>query len=188
MILVSFVCSLGIQMHWGASTIPLPYALVFNYVPGMTAMRAVSRWGVLVLLGTALLAGLGFAGLVERLGKRGLLSAGLGCVMLIALYAEYDTTPVRMMIGTLLWQPTAPVYTWLKQQPPGAAIELPLVDPNDGANRMSGINTILWFTAILLSMAHPGFNPRPMTKSYAGSSISPLQKHLPCCTRSTCAM
>ncbi|HTM00302.1 MAG TPA: hypothetical protein VL503_04145 [Candidatus Omnitrophota bacterium] len=57
-----FVLSLGPILHLAgrAIPIPLPYALLYYVVPGVSGMRAPARFAVLVALGVAVLAGIGY--------------------------------------------------------------------------------------------------------------------------------
>src|SRR4029078_3740893 len=53
-----FILSLGPAVQIGAFTLPLPNQFLYTYVPGFAgAMRAVSRWGLVVLFAVAGLAG-----------------------------------------------------------------------------------------------------------------------------------
>lgn len=149
---VGVVLSLGIQTRIGQWTIPLPYRWLYDYVPGFESMRAVARWGVLVLLSAAALAGLGVSDLLRRLalphppGKAGrgegqsglgmasrqlVMPASLAVIMLIGLTLEYNQSPTPALAGQPFTRPLPPVYEWLKTQPYAPVAELPMGEPSE---------------------------------------------------------
>ena len=129
LIVFGVVMSLGPQLDAGGRTIPLPYQLFAEYVPGGDSMRDVARFGVLALLGVHLLAGLGIAALLglarARIPEaRWTVVSVTAIVVLTALtLMEYrtetsaesvDRSPERLA-----------VYEWLADQPDGPVLELP---------------------------------------------------------------
>lgn len=97
------------------------YRLALLLVPPLSGLRAPARFGMLVALAVAVLAGLGTAWLIERVGRRRLRQTI--CVLLVAgLAIEYASR-----FGPLHpWSQRAPMYAaWLRTQPGGVVVELP---------------------------------------------------------------
>ncbi len=126
----AFVLSLGPTLRaFGRPTgITLPYMFLYKYCPGLDSIRAVSRFGILVLLALAVLAGDGVARIVDGvvLGRASAWSrvalTGVITVMVMSEYASFPITTEPIEAG-----PRAPeVYRWLAhQEAGGAVIELP---------------------------------------------------------------
>lgn len=127
--LVGVVLSLGPEVALGGRTIGLPYGWLHTHVPGMAAMRDPGRLGTLALLGLQLLVGLGVAAigsaLRPRLPTRWVMPlatatlALLGTAALIEFRSDVPSAPVPRDPRTVA------VYDWLRDQPPGAVLELP---------------------------------------------------------------
>ncbi len=104
----------------GAIVLPLPTLLLYLFVPTMNAMRVWSRFGILVMLMVAALAGLGGDALLARIGTqrragRSIIGVALALLVLVdfaALPYPYGYTEVRGQ----------PVDDWLAQQPEGTPI------------------------------------------------------------------
>lgn len=98
------------------------YRLALALLPPLQGLRAPGRFGMVVALALAVLAGVGAARLLSRLphGRRRHL-AGAAVVGLLAL--EYASS-----VGPLhAWPMRAPLYTlWLRGQPPGVVADLPM--------------------------------------------------------------
>lgn len=135
--ITGFVLSLGPEQNFGDIAVTMPYRWLYEWTPGFDgAMRALARWGVLVLFATAALAGFGFHQLTLMRGQRRVALAAIIAMLAVGwLYLEYDKSPVRLMTGTLIREPVPPVYTWLKTQPDGAVLELPIGDDGIGRAR-----------------------------------------------------
>ena len=129
---VAFFLSLGPAVKIGAWELPLPNQILYTVVPGFAgAMRAISRWGLIVLFAVAGLAGFAFDDVSRRVSRKWFAPA-LGIVVLALLYWEYDQAPLRLMTGTLLREQPSQLYAWLKTQPEGAAVELPMGEKGSG--------------------------------------------------------
>ncbi|MGB8648752.1 MAG: hypothetical protein WCF84_26175 [Anaerolineae bacterium] len=130
---VALVLSLGLDTQVARMTIPMPYRLLYDYVPGFGgAIRAMSRWGVLVLFAVALLGGLGLGELAQRMNKTSRYApAALTGLALLGMVLEYNQAPIDFIPGQPFSQPTPPVYQWLAGQPAGILAELPLGAPDD---------------------------------------------------------
>ena len=88
-------------------------------------IRVYSRFGVLVLLAAALLAGFGYAVIQERVRSRLRPVALVLPFVLVAL--EFNNVPPAHVTQIL---PAPPEYSWLRGQPPGVLVEYPLAGPD----------------------------------------------------------
>ncbi|HUE84823.1 MAG TPA: hypothetical protein VMO26_01985 [Vicinamibacterales bacterium] len=93
-------------------------------VPPLGGFRAPARFGVLVLLAVAVLAGLGLAHLLS--GKTSRRTRLLTTAVIVGLTLEYWSAPLASRT-----QPTSPppVYAWLAGEPPSVVLELPVPTP-----------------------------------------------------------
>jgi len=97
--------------------IPLPYLMFYYLAPGFNGFRAPSRWMALALIGAV---AAGVVGLTRlKSFWRGVTASGM---IILALVLARPVDPVKA--PTVAEAPE--VYTWLKFQPPGAVIELPM--------------------------------------------------------------
>jgi hypothetical protein len=110
--LAALVCSLSPERAIGPFTFTRPSALLYRLVP---MFRSYARFGVVVQLMAALLAGIG----AERLWRSGTRRARFACVALVALAAgEYAVWPAALSRDVL---PTL-AHRWVVQQPQGLAV------------------------------------------------------------------
>ncbi len=106
--------------------IPLPYGLLYAYVPGFHSIRVVGRMGVIATLGFAGLAGLGAAVLTDRAPVRW--QRPLGVLLSVLIGIETLSIPTRMTPVETPDQ-VPPVYRWLAARPDNApALELPTIE------------------------------------------------------------
>lgn len=95
-------------------------------VPPLRGLRAPARFGMVAALGLAVLAAFGAARLIARTSgpvRQHLLGAVL-CGLLMVEYAS-NVAPLHP------WTQRAPLYaTWLRQQPPGSVLDLPIARAN----------------------------------------------------------
>jgi hypothetical protein len=114
---VAFVLSLGPYLHVAGrrAGITLPYAALYELVPGFTSMRVPGRIGCLALLGIAVLSAVGWDALRQRLAGR--LAAWRWLVATIGLAAIVSAWQQPIAVVEL---PTAatlpPTYEWLASQ------------------------------------------------------------------------
>lgn len=160
----AFVLSLGPEpAAWSHRLLPSgPYGWLVRLVPGMDGLRVPARLGVVVLMALCVLAAIGAARLLALLSPRPRLvtAVALG----LAMVAEGWTAPLALA-------PFDPhgragdrgAYRWLAQQPPGAAIELPILEWS--------IAPTLTYQYATLQHGHPIVN------GYSGYG-SPLQEFL----------
>jgi hypothetical protein len=104
-----------------------PYLWLARSVPGMDGMRVPARLAVVVLMALSVLAALGVARVLARLRP----NARMLTVVLLgaAVFAEGWAAPLRMAPFDAHGRPAdRGAYRWLAQQPPGGAIELPILE------------------------------------------------------------
>jgi hypothetical protein len=128
----------------------LPLSAPSAYIyPLLPYFRVYARFGVLVMLGTALLAGLGLAALMARL-RPGWRHAVL-LVPFLLMAVEFDNVPP---LHTSRLLPAPPAYSWLAGQPDGILVEYPL-HPDDAATEEIETHT---YTLYQMTHGHPLFN------------------------------
>ncbi len=113
----AFNASLGMNGH--------VYAWAYEHLPGFQGLRAPARFGILVALSLAVLAGYGSARVLTLVGadrRRRVAAATIAVLFLL----EYSTT-VRLFTVP---QPPS-VYAWLRREPSSVVIELPLPRADD---------------------------------------------------------
>ncbi|HMA36268.1 MAG TPA: hypothetical protein VKY74_17560 [Chloroflexia bacterium] len=116
--------------------LPLPYALLYDWVPGFQALRVPVRFAALVNLALAVLGGYGLAALLGT-GRRG--TAGLGLALLALMTLEY--VQIRDLGNHRVMRPPDPQpYTWLASHP-GPVVELPM-----GGSNFSDVWYTYWAT------------------------------------------
>jgi hypothetical protein len=141
--LVSFILSLGTDLHWLGQTvriptpaflqpwhpqpqtaIPLPGYLFFKFLPYYSIMRVWMRYAIFVQLFASLLAGIGLALLGQSVSKAskqrlpGLLLSSAALILIIL-----DFLPANLPFSEIA---ARPVDAWLAQQPgQGAVAQFP---------------------------------------------------------------
>jgi hypothetical protein len=126
---IGLILSLGTGLHLtpnGPTLLsPMPYTLLFRWVPGFAALRVSGRLVVLVAFAVAVLAGYGAAQIA--VSKRRLLTGGVGVILLAELIiVQHPYRPIE--VGGKVPE----VYRWLKQLPSQSIVlELPSVTSSD---------------------------------------------------------
>jgi hypothetical protein len=137
--------------------IPLPYTLLYSYVPGFGGLRVPSRWGMLVTLALALMAAMTLAWLLMRSGRR--MRALVGTLVLAVILLEQAAPPAQLLAGSALT--AAPeVYTWLGQ-PEQADIQAVLELPVPAVPRGAELHQVImrqWYNRL---------HWRPLVASYS---------------------
>jgi len=110
--------------------IPLPALLAHMFVPFMASIRWWVRFGVVAVLGVAVLAGLGLDGLWRRRRwspRQGVAVTGL---LILAVVVEFAAFPLTSGLSRVAAQP---VDRWLAAQPnDGAVMQFPLIKSKNG--------------------------------------------------------
>ena len=133
--MAALVCSLSPERTIGAFTVVRPSALLYYVVP---MFRAYARFGVVVQLMAALLAGIG----VDYLRRVGTRRARIVCLALVALAAgEYAVAP------SALWRNVLPTtaHRWVTRQP-GRIRVLDCTPPNQESQ------SVQWLTGYRVTL------------------------------------
>lgn len=124
------VLSWGPELRLGSLSLPLPYRLLFDHVPGFRGIRVPARLIVVVSALVALVGGVGVAQVLRRLSslpapRARLLSRSVGAVLCLAVLVESGLTcPPGTIVPPCSEAPE--VYKWLATQPPVVTAELPI--------------------------------------------------------------
>jgi hypothetical protein len=118
--------SLGPEVHVGPWTFPGPYELV-RVLPGGSALRTPSRFGILAVLGLDLLAAIGWARLSARVPRPRAVAAT------VAALAVAELWPAGLRGSIREAAPPPAAVRWLATAPRGPVLELPWTDEGDGA-------------------------------------------------------
>ncbi len=107
-----------------------PYGLLFHLVPGLNGLRVPARLSAVVIVALAVLAGAGFAWLLERLNARAAAAVAVAIGAIIALEGQHGIgVSDAVSWNDKSWDRVA--YEWLRESPPGAAIELNITQQDD---------------------------------------------------------
>ena len=107
----------------GGTQLPTPYLILYDWLPGFSAVRGPRRFFIVVLAGLAALAGHAFARWTARLPRWTQLAAGVAAaVACVVAAAPRPSATLPAELG----ERAAPVYAWLASQPgAGAVLEVP---------------------------------------------------------------
>ncbi|MCB2228616.1 MAG: hypothetical protein KQH53_18210 [Desulfarculaceae bacterium] len=125
--LFSLLMSLGPEIRLAGLELNGPYRLFYEHFPGFAGLRTAARWGMISQLSLAVLAGLGLAALLARIGRAGWRAALVGLAAL-ALAAELLPGPIPMA-GPFPLRPPPPIAWLAEQSGPGAVLHLPMDSP-----------------------------------------------------------
>src|SRR5262249_28431412 len=150
--------SAGPFLRLGALTVPLPYLLLYNYLPGFSTIRVPARFFIVVAL--ALSALTGYA--VARLASRWPRATWLGAIALFGIAAVHAAPTAVPVTSAHLGARAPAVYRWLAAQAPGGSIvELPgaIADDDLLGNQRNGrymmASTIHWRPLVNGYTAYP---------------------------------
>lgn len=122
---IVYVIALAAAFEMSLGFYGYSYRWLYAHVPVFEALRAPARLGIYVVFFLAVLAAYGHR-VVEELAPRRMRGA-LAAVLAIALLAEYWVAPLELVPYP---NSPSPVYVWLKQQPRGVVLELPVAPSN----------------------------------------------------------
>ncbi len=135
MSLCAFIFSLGPVLHFkGKALIPLPYLLIYKYIPGFNGLRAPCRFGIFVIFGLVILSCFGLKEITIYIKKWKTPKYFLVIILTLLVLAEHVRIPIN--IGALE-RAFPQVYQWLAYQTGDfAIIELPLPHQAQIANNL----------------------------------------------------
>jgi hypothetical protein len=123
------ILSLGPDATFFGRTVTLPFYWLYSYVPGMTTMRDVARFGMVGIIAAQVIAGIGFAALWLSLRDRvpadlrPLVAIGslllLTTLALVEFRSDVNAEPVDRS------RERTAVYEWLAEQQHGPVLEIP---------------------------------------------------------------
>lgn len=120
---IAVLFSTGPYLKIAGVTLPTPYLLFYDFLPGFSSIRGPRRFFIVVLAGLAALAGHAFARWTRRSPAWFQASAGLVVAVACAVAAAPTPSPV---LPANLGANAAPVYGWLAAQSDGGAVlEIP---------------------------------------------------------------
>ena len=132
--LIAWILALGprLKLTDGYLTdISLPFAWLFEHVPGMTVIRAPGRFSVTLYLALALALAAGATWLLGRVRQRMARGALLALIIAICLAESVVGRETFIALTMPSLSPAPPAYAWLAQQSPGVLLELPLTSEID---------------------------------------------------------
>jgi hypothetical protein len=118
--IVCLVFSLGPFLD----SIPLPYYVLYKIVPIFQAIRVPARFGIITIACFSLLAGFGLHSFLKNF-KQTVAQLVILAIVLVLCFLQFVQHPLHFVpVPTLASAPN--VYSWLKEQPEGIVLELPL--------------------------------------------------------------
>lgn len=136
--------------------VPGPFRLLHRFVPGFDGVRVTARFTVVAFLALALLVGLAYQALADRVppGRRMALAIAIGAVVLVEVGGPLGRVDVPEGDRLL-------VYEALADAPEGPVLELPMRTPTDGAR---------WAFVEAPRMYHATTDWNPRVNGYSGSA------------------
>jgi hypothetical protein len=142
------VLSLGPELPWGTSSVPLPYRFFYRHLPGFDSIRVPARISVLALFGISVLAGFGASTLISKWNRP------FAICLLGLLLLEYRTYSLDRVF------PEAPApsaaHLWLAQtKAQGGILVLPIHEGGEIIHES-------------LAMYHSRAHFQPLVNGYSG--------------------
>lgn len=172
---VAVLLSTGPYLDLGRWSLPTPYLLFYEYLPGFSAVRGPRRFFIVVLAGLAGLAGHAFARWTRQ--SPAWLQNGAGVVVALACAVAAAPTP-SAVIPANLGSNAAPVYRWLAE--PGN--EGPILEIPTSATESDWVGSARNARYMLASSLHwqPLLNGysgyEPITASFLTTAIRQLPR------------
>ena len=136
---VAFVLTLGPQPDFGFGRLPTGPYDVLLWIPGLNGLRVPTRLAMVVYLGLAALAGAGAAWLLARMPPK----PALALLLLASGTAIGEGLPALSMVRfpTPGMRDERMAYEWLRSQPHGPMLELPVGGTRESTRYLSGTLT-----------------------------------------------
>jgi hypothetical protein len=126
--LVCVMLAFGDEITFAGATIPLPFRVLRDYVPGFKGIRVTSRFVLVGQCALAVLAALGVRALLGRLGSRAALAVAAALGTFVILETAVEVPTVRVPDSEV----ARAVGEELADRPDGVVVELPMKGPADG--------------------------------------------------------
>jgi hypothetical protein len=104
--------------------VPLPYLALYDLLPPLRGLRDVARIDQVAMAFLAVTAAAGAARLLRRWQGTATWRYAVLCLLAVLEYTAVGQTLVPVQSGAT----APPVYIWLREQPPGNVLELPVCD------------------------------------------------------------
>ncbi len=126
-----YVMAFGVELAAGGFTIPMPYRLAVDLLPGFSSMRVPSRFSLFLLAGLAMLVGFGWEWFYQILPTR--LREILSAILVLAIVADFGLLWRSIPVRVVDTGATSPVGRALIDVPRGPLLELPVGGNEDPA-------------------------------------------------------
>lgn len=125
LVVTGCLASFGPAIQLYGFEIPSPYAILYEWIPGLATVRLPVRFAVVAQLGLALLAGVGVERICRKVTSPGL-SFAIGVLLLAAVLWSYLPFPELATRTVTTRRDLDPAYRWLSAHGDGGALlELP---------------------------------------------------------------
>jgi hypothetical protein len=166
------IAIVGIWLSMGLRGGPL-YGWLTHIIPGFSGLRVPARFASIAGTGLAALAGAGFAWIFDRIGKPPARALAVALAAIVVVEGQHGVGIIGAPAAhEHSWDRVA--YEWLRQSPPGGAIELDITPQDD----FQVFTTIYALNAV--RHKHPIVNGnggwRSMLQEFLGASASPLRE------------
>jgi hypothetical protein len=166
------IAIIGIWLSMGFAGGPL-YGWLTHAIPGFSGLRVPARFASITGLGLAALAGAGFAWTFDRIGTVPARALVLALATIVVVEGQHGVGIIGAPAANEhSWDRVA--YEWLRNSPPGGAIELDITQQDD----FQVFTTVYALNAV--RHKHPIVNGnggwRSMLQEFLGAAASPLRE------------
>ncbi|MGH9027339.1 MAG: hypothetical protein ACRDWD_14670, partial [Acidimicrobiia bacterium] len=127
---VTLILAFGDEVTIAGHTVPLPYQLLRDHVPGFSGIRVVSRFVLVTQLALAVVAAFGVRALLERMGRNLALIVTLALSAFVVVETAVKVPMFRVPEGNV----ADAVGEELADRPDGVVVELPMMGPAEGVS------------------------------------------------------
>jgi hypothetical protein len=144
-----------------AMGVPMPFRLFHAVVPGFSGIRVYTRLATYGLLALALLAGIGCTWLLARIRRRASVLSWVAAAVITGLVLLDLSAPIHFTTFPDD-EATLAVYRRLEELPPGAVVEIPMVD--------ASVLPAEWAYVEAPRMVHGTIGFRPRVNGYSATT------------------
>jgi len=156
LVLVAWIFSQPPWWQFGALKIYFPSFVIYKIIP---AFRAYCRFGIVVMLGVAILAGFGLGSILKKLKSTRAKFAVTMLFCILVLFEFWNWPPYKVIDVSKVPE----VYYWLKKQPKDIVVAEYPIDTN-GANEMYELYQIVHEKS-MINGTIPGTYPNRIARS-----------------------